>query len=193
MSIDRILRWFPAAWRARYEIEVRDLLDAHPFGWRERVDLMRACADAWLREGASRGKALARGASHVGVRIALLVAIGYVGVSGADALTPLLIAAVGPLPSWLTLSAAFLRILIIGYAGIFVLRPYLEDPSDRPGVLEAVAYPAVFALTVALDGHPAHQGGVLWFGLLATMRFPWFHIGTARPWPPAPRSILGLR
>lgn len=193
MSIDRILSWFPSAWRARYEVEVRDLLDSHPIGVRERVDLVRACADAWLREGASRSLAVARGLLYVGSRIGIIVAIGWLGTWGADAFAEGIgWSAKSP---WSPLSdvAGFLRIAGMAYVGLFVVRPFMEDPEQRPSRLEGVAYPLVFALLVALNQRPSHLGDILWFGIIATARYSWFHIGTGRPSLSVPRSVLGLR
>jgi hypothetical protein len=47
-SAGRLLRLYPRTWRARYEDEVRDILEARPPGRRERVDLVRGALDAHL-------------------------------------------------------------------------------------------------------------------------------------------------
>lgn len=193
MSIDRILRWFPKAWRARYEVEVRDLLDSHPFGWRERLDLIRACADAWLRQGAAWVVAFTRGTTYVGVRLAVLLAVGWLGVRGTEAFVAIAMGAEWQPPYWLALTAKFTRTFTWGYAALFVIRPYIEDLSNRPGRLETLVYTLVFALTVALDGQTANVSGVIWFGIFATMRHSWFHFGVAAGSPPKPHSVLGLR
>ncbi|MCR4375246.1 MAG: hypothetical protein NUW22_10395 [Acidobacteria bacterium] len=193
MSVERILSWFPRAWRARYEAEVRDLLESHPIGIRERVDLVRACADAWLREGASWGLAVARGLLFVGSRVVVLVAIGWLGTWGADAVAEGF--GWSARSSWSLMSdvAGFLRIVGMAYVGLFVVRPFMEDPAQRPSRLEGVVYPLVFALLVALDQRPSHLGDILLFGIIATARYSWFHIGTGRPSLSVPRSVLGLR
>lgn len=50
MSIDRLLSWFPNVWRARYEAEVRELLEAQAFTWRESglTTLDSALRPTWL-------------------------------------------------------------------------------------------------------------------------------------------------
>ncbi len=44
----RLLRLYPRAWRARYQAEVRALLDASPGGWRDALDLIVGAIDARL-------------------------------------------------------------------------------------------------------------------------------------------------
>jgi hypothetical protein len=135
---------------------------------------------------------IARWSAFIGARVGVLCAIGYAGVWASDALGASLVANVGPLPYWFTLSAGFLKIATMGYAALFVIRPFMEDPMERPGRLEGIVYPVVFALCVALDARPADVAGVLWFGVLATMRHSWFHIKSSQR-STSPRSILGLR
>jgi hypothetical protein len=43
-----LLHLYPRRWRVRYEAELRDLLAARPFSWRERLDLARGALDAQL-------------------------------------------------------------------------------------------------------------------------------------------------
>ena len=43
-----LLRLYPAAWRDRYLDEVSDLLAERPPSLRDRLDLMRGAADAWI-------------------------------------------------------------------------------------------------------------------------------------------------
>jgi hypothetical protein len=53
---------------------------------------------------------------------------------------------------------------------------------------------SVFFVAVALDGSRAHLGDVMGFGLIATMRYSWFHIDNMyRQTLASPRSILGIR
>jgi hypothetical protein len=44
----RLVRLYPAAWRARYGEEMRAVLEARPPGLRERLDLVRGALDAHL-------------------------------------------------------------------------------------------------------------------------------------------------
>lgn len=47
--MSRLVRLYPPAWRERYLAEFADLLDARPPGLRDRIDIVRGAADAWLR------------------------------------------------------------------------------------------------------------------------------------------------
>lgn len=44
----KILRFYPAWWRARYEEEMRAVLDQHQVTLRTRISLLRGALDAWL-------------------------------------------------------------------------------------------------------------------------------------------------
>lgn len=79
--IDRLLSWFPANWKARYGIEVRDLLQSQPITWPVYRDLLVACADAWSREGAAlalRFWASAWTLTVVAAVVASLAGLGWV-------------------------------------------------------------------------------------------------------------------
>lgn len=55
-----LLRLYPGSWRARYADEMEAVLEARRPGRRERVDLVRGAADAWLHPAApSRVPAIA--------------------------------------------------------------------------------------------------------------------------------------
>lgn len=196
MSIDRILSWFPSAWRARYEVEVRDLLEAQPFTWRTAIDVTAACADAWLQALAVMAPPRFRRALHIGSRISAMLLIGGIGVLGADLLAPALESAPWWTPS-IRVTARIGWLITVFVAGLFFIRPFIEDPARRPGLLPSLGLLSVFFLAVALDGSRAHLGDVMGFGLIATMRYSWFHIDVYRkmyrPTLASPRPILGLR
>src|SRR6188474_3591315 len=44
----RLLRWYPKPWRARYGIEMRELVDEMPVRWRQVGDLAIGAAREWL-------------------------------------------------------------------------------------------------------------------------------------------------
>jgi hypothetical protein len=44
----KILRFYPAWWRARYEEEMQAVLDQHQVTLRTRINLLRGALDAWL-------------------------------------------------------------------------------------------------------------------------------------------------
>ena len=48
MTVDPLLRLYPGPWRRRYSVEVAALLDEHPPGWRDRLDLLGGALDAHL-------------------------------------------------------------------------------------------------------------------------------------------------
>ena len=56
-----LLRLYPAAWRDRYESEVRDLLLTHPSSVGDRIDLLRGAFDAWIHPQARRRAVSATG------------------------------------------------------------------------------------------------------------------------------------
>lgn len=196
MSVDRILNWFPTAWRARYEAEVRELLLAQPLTWRTTIDLVAACIDAWLQSLALHAPPRLRRTLHTASRIGAMLCIGGIGVLGADALAPALEAA----PWWTPSVRPVARIawvMTVFLAGLFVIRPFMEDPARRPGLLQSLSLLSVFFVAVALDGSPARLGDVTGFGIIATMRYSWFHVDVYRAMYrsslAAPRSILGLQ
>jgi hypothetical protein len=196
MSVDRILSWFPNTWRARYEAEVRELLAAQPFTWRTAIDLVAACVDAWLQSLVLHAPPRLRRTLHTASRIGALLCIGGIGVLAADVLAPALEAS----PWWTSSVGAVANIawiITVFLAGLFYIRPFMEDPARRPGLLPSLSLLIVFFLAVALDGSTARLGDVVGFGIIATMRYSWFHVDTYRAMYrsslAAPRSILGLR
>jgi hypothetical protein len=48
MRVNGLLRLYPRAWRARYGEEMAAILEDRPLGGRDRLDLVRGAADAWL-------------------------------------------------------------------------------------------------------------------------------------------------
>ena len=46
--MSRFVRLYPATWRARYEVELRDTLSSRPLTVRDRWDLVRGALDAWV-------------------------------------------------------------------------------------------------------------------------------------------------
>jgi hypothetical protein len=192
VSINCILSWFPAAWRARYETEVRELLEAQPIDWRIQVDLTAACVDAWLRAIAQLASPRLRRACHISLRISALLLIGGVGTLGADMFAFALEAA-----SWWTstvrVTANVAGLLTLLVAVLFFIRPFIDDPARRPGLLPSLSLLSAFFVALALDGSTTQLGDVVGFGMIATMRYSWFHIGTGRPPLSVPRSVLRLR
>lgn len=47
--MSRLVRLYPPAWRERYLAEFADLLAERPPSLRDRIDIVRGAADAWLR------------------------------------------------------------------------------------------------------------------------------------------------
>ena len=185
MSIDRILSWFPSSWRTRYEAEVRDLLDAHPFGWRERVDLLRACGDAWMREGVSWVWALLRWTVSISVRPAAVFGLGWLLATGAQALIPVTGSLTQGVPAAVAQAAEFARLLLALGVMIFVMSPARSDPARRPTWLVWGICLLLLTIVTVLAGPTGGMRRVsesIWFGFFATMRFDWFY---KEFWPPA--------
>ena len=44
----RLLRWYPKPWRARYGAEMRELIDEMPVRWRQVGDLAIGAAREWM-------------------------------------------------------------------------------------------------------------------------------------------------
>jgi len=191
MSITRILSWFPSVWRERYEGEVRELLEAQPVTWRTHADLTAACVDAWLQVLAGLVSRRFGRTVHVGLRISALLLIGWIGALGANMFAPALEAA-----SWWTpavrVTAKVGGLITLLVAVVFFIRPFIEDPGRRPSLLPSLSLLSLFFLTLALDGSWTRLGDVVGFGMIATMRYSWFHLGRDRSSLAAPRSILGL-
>ena len=201
MSMNRILSWFPKAWRSRYEAEVRELLEAHPFTWRERRDLISACADAWGRELWSWARAISRVAGAAGVRLAVLLAVGWIGLQMVNVLSGLEftrgIVAGGGL--WIS-GAAGLWVPMALMVQVFLVKPYADSgaESDRPSWVQAVAMTALCVACAALDqrGGPGRDlADMLFLGVTATMRHArWFVVFDTWPRPAnQTRTFLGLR
>jgi hypothetical protein len=196
-----MLSWFPAAWRARYEAEVRELLEAHPFTWRERRDLFRACADAWGRELWSWAYAISRLTGAAGIRLAVLLAVGWIGLQLAHILRGMevtqAIAAGGGL--WVSGVAQF-RLPMAFLFHLLVVKPYADSGAavHRPSWAQTIAVTALLVILAALD----ERGGlgrqfpdVMILGVTATMRYArWFGVlDTTRPVPNHGRRVLGLQ
>jgi hypothetical protein len=184
MSINRILSWFPSAWRARYETEVRDLLDAHPFGWRERVDLLRACCDAWMREGVSWVWALLRWTVSISIRPAAVFGLGWLLATGAQALIPTADSWLGEVSPVVAQAAHFAQPMLALGVILFVIAPARRDPARRPTWLISGSCLVLLTIITVLAGptggmHRAVE--TTWFGFFATMRFRWFY---EEFWPP---------
>jgi hypothetical protein len=185
MSIKRLLSWFPATWRARYETEVRDLLDAHPFGWRERVDLLRACADAWMREGVSWVWALLRWMASISVRPAAVFGLGWLLATGAQALIPVAGSLTQGVPPAVVPAAELAQILLAAGVMIFIISPARKDAARRPTWLVWASCLLLLTIVTVLGGATGGLGRIsesIWFGFFATMRFGWFY---EEFWPPA--------
>lgn len=201
MSMDRMLSWFPAAWRSRYESEVRELLEAHPFTWRERRDLFCACADAWGRELWSWTYATGRVAGAAGGRLAVLLAVGWIGLQLVNVLSSLEftrgIVADGGL--WIS-GAAGLWVPMALMVQVLLVRPYADSGADiyRPSWGQTIAMTTLCVALAALDerGGPGRQlADMLFLGVTATMRYArWFVLfETTRPVPIHVRRVLGLQ
>jgi len=201
MSMDRMLSWFPTAWRARYEAEVRELLEAQPFTWRERRDLLRACVDAWGRELWSWAYAISRVAGSAAGRLAVLLAVGWVGLQLANVLSGLAftrdIVSGGGL--WIS-GAAGLWVPMALMVQLFLVKPYADSwaETDRPSWGQAVTMTTLCVALAALDqrGGPGRDlADMLFLGVTATMRYArWFVVFDT--WPAqanTTRTILGLR
>lgn len=185
MSINRILSWFPLAWRTRYETEVRDLLDAHPFGWRERADLLRACCDAWMREGVSWAWALLRWAATISIRPAAVFGLGWLLATGAQELIPVAGSLLGDVPPVVAQSAFFAKLLLALGVILFVMAPARADPAKRPTWLiwgSCLLLLTILTILAGPTGGMRRVSETIWFGFFGTMRFRWFY---EEFWPPA--------
>lgn len=197
MSINRMLSWFPLAWRARYEAEVRELFEAHPFTRRERRDLFRACADAWWRETTSWGVGVVRFSAAVAIRIAVVLLLGWMGVRGLEWLVPNDV-----MRAWWPTVATdqWYAVLIVCKLSVFfvavrgAMNPYERtlDPARRPTWLQTLGWLGTFSLLVVCDGRPANLPDACSMGIFAMMRWsPWLqlidHDGRVRT------TVLGLR
>lgn len=185
MSITRILSWFPSAWRARYEAEVRELLTAHPCGWRERVDLIRACGDAWMREGVNWAWAVLRWMASISVRPAAVFGVGWLLATGAQALIPVAGSWLGEVPSGVAQAASFARLLLALGVILFVMAPARADPARRPTWLiwgSCLLLLTIITVIAGPTGGMRRVSETIWFGFFATMRFRWFY---EEFWPPA--------
>jgi len=197
MSIDHMLSLFPNAWRSRYEAEVRELLDAHPFTWRERRDLVRACGDAWGREATSRGLALGKLSAAIGVRVGLVLTLGWLIVRTVEGLLPTaLVLAWWPAAGSDTWHGVMVVTQITTFVVVvrYVMRPYDHtlDPDRRPSWVQTAAWVLFYVLLVVSDGRPARLPEVIFMGLFATMRYsPWLQLFGERG--RATTSVLGLR
>jgi hypothetical protein len=185
MSIDRILSWFPSSWRVRYETEVRDLLNAHAFGWRERVDLLRACGDAWMREGVSWTWAWLRWTASISLRPAAVFGVGWLLATGAQALIPVAGSLTQRVPSAVVPAAELAQILLAAGVMFFITSPARTDAARRPTGLVWASCLLLLTIVTVLGGPTGGLGRVsesIWFGFFATMRFRWFY---EEFWPPA--------
>jgi len=193
MSIDRILSWFPSSWRARYEAEVRDLISAHAFGWRERVDLIRACGDAWMREGLSWVRALLRWTVSISIRPAAVFGLGWLLATGTQALIPVAESLTQGVPSAVVPAAELAQILLVAGVMFFIIAPARTDAARRPTWLVWASCLLLLTIVTILGGPTGGLGRVsesIWFGFFATMRFRWFY---EEFWvPPAAHRAPGL-
>ncbi|NQW04557.1 MAG: hypothetical protein HQ485_11075 [Acidobacteria bacterium] len=200
MSIDRMFSWFPNTWRARYEAEVRELLESHPFGWHERRDLLRCCVEAWVREGGSWGMALLRFASALGVRIGAVLGAGWLCLQVVELAVPFVGIGVWPGP-WrdaaMSARDVFVLLKMLSFLGLllYVVAPYTRSglTRDRPSVGTTLAALVGLGVLQLLDGRHPHPGDLIFFGMIATMRYAkWLEF--MRPAPTHVRpSVLGLR
>jgi hypothetical protein len=201
MSIDRMLSMFPNAWRSRYEVEVRELLDAQPFTWRARRDVFSACADAWGRELWSWAYAISRVAGAAGVRLAVLLAVGWMGLQLVNVLrgmefTQAIVAGGG---LWVSGAAGF-RLPMAFVFHLFAVKPYADSGAaiHRPSWAQTIAVTVLLVTLAALDdrgGLGRQFPDVMILGVTATMRYArWFGVlDTTRPVPNHGRRVLGLQ
>lgn len=182
MSIHRMLSWFPAAWRSRYEAEMRELIEAHPFTWRERGDVLRACVDAWGRELRQRAAIPATFAGALGIRIAVVLLLGWMGVRGLEWLVPNAVAAtwwpVITSDRWFA-TLTVCKLAMFGVAYRAVMRPYEQtrDPLRRPTWLQTFGWVGTLSLLIVCDGRPANMPDVLSLGIFALIRYsPWLQM-----------------
>ena len=130
--MSRLLRLYPADWRARYGAEMLELLEHAPPTWRDRADLVRGALDARVHHG---------GPSRVSAIAALS--------GGALWTTTALVTIAQPVPlDWpgygieiLPLAAIGVALLTLAIAGVWLRL------GDRTGGLDRLA------LDAALAGH----------------------------------------
>lgn len=200
MTINRMLSWFPNTWRARYDAEVRDLLEAHPFGWRERRDLLRCCVDAWARQGKGWMLAAARVSLALGARVGLVVGVGWLCVKGVKWADPYVGASTWS-ASWAEMATSVAGVLVwFKIAAVlaiarYAIAPYARSGAavDRPGWGQTIAAVLFLGFLQLLDPRSPSLGDVMFFGMVATMRYGrWLEFfGT----PPRQErlTVLGLR
>ena len=88
--MSRLVRLYPPAWRERYLAEFADLLAERPPSLRDRIDIVRGAADAWLRpQVAGRAPRPDSGGRSVAALVAALagVAGGLLFVASALSMT----------------------------------------------------------------------------------------------------------
>lgn len=203
MSIDRMLRCFPMTWRVRYEAEVRELLAAMPLTWAVRRDLGLACVDAWGREVWSWSRAAARVTGALGMRLAALLAVGWIVLQSVHIVAALEItqAAIAAGGLWLGITVSFRLPMVFMYQ-LFVVKPYADSGAtvDRPSWTQTLAITTLFIVMAALDARDLGSGlrqapDMLILGSMATMRYARWFVVFDRSRPPVNpgRRVLGLQ
>lgn len=201
MSIDRMLSLFPNAWRSRYEAEVRELLDAHPFTWRERRDLLSACGDAWGREAGRRLHTFGRVLGLIGIRLAVLLAVGWICLQLTNVIAGLEAtrSAVATGGLWVGWAAGFWMPMAFMFQ-LFLVKPYADsgDALDRPSWTQTLAISLLLIVLFAFDDRRPvfwHLPDMLILGAMATMRYArWFVVlDPTRSVPNHGRRVLGLQ
>lgn len=136
----RLLRLYPGSWRDRYRDEMEALLEERKPGRRERIDLLRGAADAWLHPASP---------SRVPAAAALLGG-GLWTVAAAAVITQ-------PTPAdWPGYTADVLGLAIPGAAFLFVAT---LGVSLRAGV--RAGRPGAAAMALAIVGYPAWIGALV--------------------------------
>ena len=203
--MSRLIALYPAAWRARYEAELVDLLEERPLSFRDAVDLIRGAVDARLHpqlvdgggadmemapEGRVSGVAAISG-GLVWLVLSVVVGLMAMGRSETDvtglfliAVVFMMIGLIGPLP------AARRRQVRRGLAaagillGLGLLLPW---ELKGPPAVSLVALSAAGLLTLATlrAGVPA---GVRWvvLGLAFVIPFAIMFMGAMGLFDPGP-------
>lgn len=171
----RLVRLYPAAWRERYEVELRALLDERPPDVLDRLDIIRGAIDARLHPqrrhdphepvGSLGGLRLAGSVATIGGVLWALASIGFYGAPYINDL--------GYKDSGSVVLVGATAAALTGLAAVMIIRLMADRSVVLWGSAAAITLGAIaFALPwpVVLVGFFGVVIGTLLFGLIGTSR-----------------------
>jgi hypothetical protein len=171
----RLVRLYPAAWRERYEVELRALLDERPQDVRDRLDIIRGAIDAHLHPQ-RRNDPPERAGSLGGLRLAGSVAtIGGVlwGLASIGFYSAPYISDLGYKDSGSVALVGATAAAVTGLAAVMIIRLMADRSLALWGSAAAILLGAIgLALPwpILLVGFFGAVIGTLLFGLIGTSR-----------------------